>query len=100
MKGNDSFRGCQAAIIGETAQSGTYSDALVEGNKMSRCHFASLAIVIAVIAGGADNAVAELQPGASRDAVDQFGDPLPDGVLLRLGTVRLRNGQGVEGVAF
>ena len=34
------------------------------------------------------------------DNTDRFGDPIPDGALVRLGTVRLRQRQGVMGVAF
>lgn len=33
-------------------------------------------------------------------AQDLFDDPLPEGATLRLGTTRLRQRQGVEGVAF
>src|SRR6476620_7270393 len=44
---------------------------------------------------------AETNPNPATDhKVDQFGDPLPEGAIVRLGTTRLRNGQGVEGVAF
>ncbi len=32
--------------------------------------------------------------------VDCYGDALPEGVVLRLGTTRLRHAQGVDGVAF
>jgi hypothetical protein len=35
-----------------------------------------------------------------RPGLDQFGDPLPAGVLSRLGTVRFRHSSGITAVAF
>lgn len=32
--------------------------------------------------------------------VDSFGDPLPEGAVTRLGTVRWRQGSGVDGMIF
>jgi RNA polymerase sigma factor (sigma-70 family) len=34
------------------------------------------------------------------DALDEIGDPLPAGAILRLGTLRLRHGQAVQAVTF
>jgi WD40 repeat protein len=50
-------------------------------------------------------ATAAKQPNADpgsipRTAVDQYGDPLPDGVLSRLGTVRFRHSSAITAVAF
>lgn len=45
-----------------------------------------------------DETAEESAPATGR--LDRFGDALPSGALLRLGTTRLRNAQGVEGVAF
>jgi DNA-binding beta-propeller fold protein YncE len=52
----------------------------------------------------AASAMAQDRAGLGIDApaprLDAFGDPLPQGAVLRLGTTRLRHMQGVEGVAF
>lgn len=53
----------------------------------------------AMVAVGNESA-AEAVKGTGGGRVDRFGDALPAGALLRLGTTRLRNAQGVEGVAF
>lgn len=39
-------------------------------------------------------------PRAAAQGFDHAGDPLPDGAVMRLGTTRLRQRQGVNGVAF
>jgi RNA polymerase sigma factor (sigma-70 family) len=39
-------------------------------------------------------------PAKERERVDQLGDPLPPGALLRLGTIRFRPGGGVYSLAF
>jgi WD40 repeat protein len=40
------------------------------------------------------------QPAEVTARFDRLGDPLPAGAALRLGTIRLRQNQHVEGVAF
>src|SRR4051794_40080486 len=50
-----------------------------------------LVVALALIA--ATPALAQGPPKAAR--FDLYGDPLPDGALARMGTVRLRDGEGV-----
>jgi RNA polymerase sigma factor (sigma-70 family) len=40
------------------------------------------------------------QPPAPKAGVDAQGDPLPPGALARFGTLRLRHGYSVQGIAF
>jgi WD40 repeat protein len=47
-------------------------------------------------AGGAKQA----PPGNERPRTDQYGDPLPPGALVRIGTTRLRHGGDIHRVVF
>src|SRR5262244_1534646 len=40
------------------------------------------------------------RPGGKKPALDQYGDPLPEGAVARVGTSRLRHGQMVIGIAY
>jgi RNA polymerase sigma factor (sigma-70 family) len=77
---------------------------------------ALLAATLLAAAGGVWHANPQPQPNAQAgedasrppvqaeqaraDRVDSHGDPLPDGALARLGTVRLRHGAAIGAVAF
>jgi WD40 repeat protein len=57
-------------------------------------------LVLAVLGASTDSSPASENQGAIQSRVDLFGDALPAGALLRLGTVRLRHNARVQGVAF
>lgn len=46
------------------------------------------------------NAPEPAKKGSTKPATDLYGDPLPPGALTRVGSVRLRHGDGVWSVAF
>ena len=56
----------------------------------------SIALALALTSGGR-----AASPETSQSpAVDTYGDPLPEGALLRIGTTRLRPGAVVKALAF
>jgi WD40 repeat protein len=60
-----------------------------------RCQLISVSLVI-LLAQGAGAAV----PPPQQPKLDSYGDPLPDGALLRIGTQRLHPGAMVKALAF
>src|SRR5580693_8875517 len=60
-----------------------------------RCWLISLSL--AVLLGQPAGASGSLP---QQPKLDSYGDPLPDGALLRIGTVRLHPGAAVEALAF
>jgi hypothetical protein len=61
-------------------------------------HGHQLAVIL--ILASCYSALADAPEGEKPVRRDLYGDPLPDGAIARLGTVRFRHGGTIHGVAF
>ena len=59
---------------------------------MDRCLFATLATLLLYVSNA--------QAGGSKPETDSFGDPLPQGAIRRIGTIRLRHSDTIRSVAY
>jgi RNA polymerase sigma factor (sigma-70 family) len=106
-----------AAAGAASARAASLAEGVIRGMALTKLRVATGAVlVLALLAGGAGllarhalvatgAAAGGLAPpapdgAADRPVVDRQGDPLPEGVAARLGTVRFREGGWVDSVAF
>jgi RNA polymerase sigma factor (sigma-70 family) len=105
-----------AGIGGFSVKAGALAESVLKGMLLGKLKIAAALILTASLVGvGAgliahqvqaerpELAPASANPGKSaqkRADTDQYGDPLPDGAVTRLGTVRFNHGDGLHALHF
>jgi RNA polymerase sigma factor (sigma-70 family) len=107
------LRGARSGVAGVTPSVAALAEgALSRTFLMKAKGTVALTVALVLAAGvavavsqnaGIDPSQASAPPGSERDAAratDALGDPLPEGVILRLGSLRLRHRGTVRSIAF